>query len=87
MNGCNFGQSHSSKIFGKKKVLEKLIALEKTVAHAMKNRIYFFDFMRIKKLNEVCAKLKRNYDPTGSAVYDERATFSQLNIDLVSLQS
>lgn len=79
----------------KKQTLEKFIDLEKAVmkafkavivAHAMELMEYFFDLMRIKKLSEVCAKLKRNYYPTGPTTYNDRGTFIQLNMDVFFLQ-
>lgn len=57
-----------------------------TVAHAMERWVYFFDLMRIKKLSEVCVELKKKYDPTGPTEYDERATFTQLEMDLVNFE-
>lgn len=68
----------------KKQTLEKFIALEKAIlkavkavniAHVMECREYLFDMLRIKSLSKVCAELKINYNPTGSTVYDDKATF------------
>lgn len=69
----------------KKQVLETFIAFEKTffkavkavtMAHTMEHQVYFFFLMRIKKLTEVCAMIKRNYDPTTPTSYDDRTTFT-----------
>lgn len=92
-NGLNLGLTFSKKL-RKKQTLEKFIALEKivlkvvqvvTMAYAMESREYLFDLMRIKKLNEVCGELKRNYDPTSPTAYDDMATFTHLEMDLCSL--
>lgn len=53
----------------------------------MDRRVYFFELMRIKKLSEVCAELKRNYDPVDPTAYDDHVVFSQLDMDLIGLQS
>lgn len=43
--------------------------------------------MKIKKLTEVCYELKRNYDPTDPTAYEDKATFTQLDMNLCFLQS
>lgn len=64
-----------------KKVLEKFIAFEKavkvvTMAHAMEHMVYFLELMRIKKLDDVCTEMKKNYDPTIPTTYEDKATFT-----------
>lgn len=50
-------------------------------------QVLFFHLMNIKKLTEICAQLKKNYDPIGPTAYDDRETFTQLDMDIVTLQS
>lgn len=77
-------------------MLDKFVSLEKVVfkviktltfSQAMNRRTYFFDLMRIKRLSELCIELKQNYNPTRPTAYDDRVVFTQLDMDLTSLQS
>lgn len=58
-----------------------------TIAHAMEKRQYLYYLIRIKKLSVICDELKKNYDPTCLNSHDDRATFTQLDTNLISLHT
>lgn len=58
-----------------------------TVEQAMGRREYFFDLVRIRKLADICNEIRSSYDPLSSTPVDDRTVFSQLENDLICLQT
>lgn len=53
----------------------------------MERREYFYELTRLRKLTVTCGLLKVNYDPSSTSAFDDYVVFSQLDMDLISLQA
>lgn len=57
------------------------------VAQAMDKKVNFFELMCVRRLSEIWAELKKYYDPVGPTTYNDLVVFTQLDMDLISLQA